>query len=101
MKVDVHPAAAVEADTADAWWRAHRADATDAFARELADALELLSRAPEMAPTYRRQRGRVVRRLLLPTSRYHLYYVVETSPARVVVLAVHGAVRGRGPHITG
>ncbi len=38
-----------------------------------------------------------VRRLLLPRTHYHLYFVDE--PARVYVIAAWNAYRGRGPRL--
>jgi hypothetical protein len=38
-----------------------------------------------------------VRRLYLPATRYHVYYVHEPELHQVVILAVWSAVRGKGP----
>ena len=38
-----------------------------------------------------------VRRLLLPKSRYHLYYEYDADSKELTVLALWGAVRGRRP----
>jgi hypothetical protein len=43
------------------------------------------------------KRGRVIRRILLPKTRRHLYYCVDDDG--VLVLPVWGAVRGRAPSL--
>lgn len=93
------PTADEQIDVADAWWRTHRPGAPDLFANELRAAKELLSSSPEAGQ--RRQHKHIpgLRRLLLPKSRYHVYYTHNPKREDVVILAVWSAVRGKRPRL--
>jgi len=81
------------------WWRANRPAARDLFIHELAGALDLLERAPNAGRRYPAGSIPGLRRLLLPSTRYHVYYVHDSEAGEVIVLAVWSAVRGRGPRV--
>lgn len=98
MKVHFTPQAIAQAEAAQKWWRRNRRLAPRLFEEELAKALQLLRGAPLAGPPYAHPRRRDVRRLLLPETRYHLYYCV-TDGDGVIVLAVWSALRGRGPQL--
>ena len=66
---------------------------------EGAGAIELLMRAPDAGRRYRALRLPGLRRLLLPATRYHVYYVHGANWRECIVLAVWSAVRGRAPHL--
>jgi len=58
--------------------------------------------AAESPQTGRRVKGRRIRglrRLLLPVTRYHVYYVYRPELAKVVMLSIWSAHRGRGPRL--
>jgi len=82
-----------------AWWREHRPAAPQLFALELADALELLAATPTLGIYYAKRRGRAIRRLLLPRSRYHIYFTYDETADVIEVCAVWQATRGRGPSL--
>ncbi len=82
-----------------AWWREHRPAARELFALELADALERLASTPTLGVFYAERRGRVIRRLLLPRSRYHVYFTHDEAADVLEVRAVWHAQRGRGPSL--
>jgi len=82
---------------ASAWWRTNRPSAPELFDHELAGAFRLLASAPDIGRRYRYGRIPGLRRLLLPRTRYHVYYVHDAEGAAAVVLAVWSAVRGRAP----
>jgi plasmid stabilization system protein ParE len=63
---------------------------------ELERALLALGEMPTLGTPYRAG-SKSVRRLLLSRTHYHLYFVQET--ARVYVLAVWSAFRGRAPKL--
>jgi hypothetical protein len=46
MKLRFTPDAAEQAEDSDRWWRRHRRDARDLFARELADVTSRIAAAP-------------------------------------------------------
>jgi plasmid stabilization system protein ParE len=68
------------------------------FDEELRAALDQLRTAPQLGSFYRVTTGQEHRRLLLPKTRYHVYYRVVISGV-VQVVAVWSALRGRGPRI--
>lgn len=80
-----------------AWWAANRKTAPDLFAHELERALGELAEAPTLGSTSEDPRLRDVRRLLLPRTRYHVYYRVAGDT--MAVLAVWHAQRGSGPRL--
>jgi plasmid stabilization system protein ParE len=67
------------------------------FYQELAAVLNLLSKAPGLGRRYTRPSVAGVRRILLRSTRYHIYYVVHEDT--VLVLAVWNAHRGTGPDL--
>jgi plasmid stabilization system protein ParE len=68
------------------------------FDEELRAALDQIRTAPQLGSAYQIMPGREHRRVLMPETRYHVYYRV-TAPDRVRVLAIWSAVRGRGPRL--
>jgi len=82
----------------DAWWRANRDKAPDLFEEELALAIRMLADAPGVGRRYPHF-ARGVRRVLLRSTRNHVYYVEQED--RVLVVAVWGAVKGAGPDLSG
>jgi plasmid stabilization system protein ParE len=81
----------------DTSWQVERPAAPALFAEELAATFSLLSSAPLAGRHYRHSTVHDVRRVLLRSSRYHVYYRVQESA--VVILAVWSAVRGTGPQL--
>ena len=98
MNIRVSSRARREADKRDAWWRANRPEAVGLFTAELLDAIELLKANPNLGQVYEAVRFDVaVRRILMPGTETHLYHARVGN--EVVVLAVWGARRGRGPRL--
>ncbi len=79
------------------WWQRERSNAPDLFLEEFGAALERLATAPSSGTAYAGGHRRDLRRLLLPRTRYHVYYVAERN--RVAVMAVWHATRGTGPRL--
>ncbi len=98
-QVVVSPQAEAQIRSIDAWWRRNRRDSPDLFSSELASAFSTLEAAPRTGKLYRRSKLRGVRRILLPTTRNHVYYLVGIEV--VIVLAVWGSVKGSGPDLEG
>jgi plasmid stabilization system protein ParE len=65
------------------------------FLDELEAAFSLIGHAPDVGRSYRRSPIVGTRRVLLPRTRYHVYYVQLEGV--VLVLAVWHAKRGSGP----
>jgi plasmid stabilization system protein ParE len=77
------------------WWRENRAAAPDLFDRELDAAVEILRHSAGAFPVYRTEGRAEVRRLLLPRSRYAVYFSIEEH--HVLFVAVWHTARGSGP----
>lgn len=90
--------ASIQIDTISDWWLEHRDKAPTLFEDELARALALLADAPQIGMRVRSRRGEV-RRLLLRSSGFHLYYAVDLRAEVVQVLAVWHVARGRAPRL--
>lgn len=95
LPVEFSDDAREQAAAASAWWRANRERAPDLFEDELAAATERLASSSSLAPVYATVGGADVRRILLPRTRYRVYFTIE--PEIVVVHAVWHTSRGRGP----
>jgi hypothetical protein len=66
------------------------------FEKELLDALDRIRAALLSGNAYLAMPGREHLRVLMPESRYQVCYRMA-GPARVRVVAIWSAVRGRGP----
>ena len=93
------PRADAQIRTIDAWWRRNRKDSPDLFADELAEAVSTLEVAPRTGSSYLHSEVKGLRRIHLPATRHHVYYLTGTDA--VVVLAVWGSVKGPGPDLKG
>lgn len=96
-RVELSPEALEQAYAIDDWWRRNRPAAPDLFVAELTVALERLEGSPLSSARYD-QAGMVgLRRLLLPRTRYHVYFTVVEDQAVVEVHAVWHSAQGKGP----
>jgi plasmid stabilization system protein ParE len=66
------------------------------FERELRAALDQIRSAPELGSIYRAMGAIDHRRVLMPGTRYHVYYRVAGAEV-IRIVAIWSAVRGRGP----
>ena len=80
-----------QAERAELWWRKHRPGARDLFRLELAHAIARVRETPEIGVAYAHPRRGQIRRLLMPRSRYHLYYRIDEDA--VVLLLLWSASR--------
>ena len=94
-RVVVTSEAAEQAHTIDDWWRRERTAAPNLFCEELASAFALLAGAPQAGRRYPHPAVPEIRRILLRSTRYHVYDKIHEDD--VIVLAVWNAVRGSGP----
>jgi plasmid stabilization system protein ParE len=86
-------------EEAVAWWREHRPAAPNAILDELERALSLLTLHPSIGAKARSPRLPGVRRILLETVGYHLYYRVRSVLHRIDILALWHSRRGEGPKL--
>jgi hypothetical protein len=80
------------------WWVTN-ADHKQLFSQEFRDAIRHLLTLPESGQIYTRSRGRVIRRWLLPKTRYHIYYRIDPNAQVLVIYSVWGATRGDAPDL--
>ena len=100
MKLVIPERAQRAIEEADAWWRENRRDAPNLFADELMTALNEVRTQPEVPRAYRKTRKGIVRRVLMPKTRRHVYYLYRRAEQGVVIVTVWGAVRGKKPNLT-
>lgn len=94
----VAPQATRHIEALDAWWRENREKAPNLFREELAAAFETITEAPALGRRFEKVSGRDVRRALMRSMRTHVYYVFDDETVSVV--AVWGAIKGRGPDLS-
>lgn len=97
VEVVVLPTALEHVRRIDDWWQRERLHSPGLFLEEFAAALQRLATAPSAGTIYTRSHRADLRRLLLPRTRHHVYYVVENE--RTAVMAVWHAARGVGPRL--
>ncbi len=97
MKVRLAPRALSEAERSKVWWQRNRPAAPDLFDEEMTAAIEQIGAAPILGAIYPSSFGRTVRRVRMPKTQNHVYYVVREN--EVVVVSVWGAPRGQGPKV--
>jgi plasmid stabilization system protein ParE len=88
------PEADEDARRIDEWWVAHR-DASNLFLEELAHALALLAAEPGIGIHVAQRDVPGLRRYLLRSTHYHLYFVYSDDV--VIVVGLWGATRGASP----
>lgn len=99
MRLAFSPEAERDAEAIDDWWRANRLDAPRLFREELAAVCEAIQHKPLILRRYAEKRGKAIYRWLLPRTRQHLYYLVESQNDLIIILRVWGARRRRGPKL--
>ena len=97
MEIVVVPEAEQQIRTVATWWRANRLAAPGLFVEELAAAIELIAGAPRIGRQVRGPAIPGLRRILLRSTRYHLYYAPSADEQRLFVLAIWSASRGSLP----
>ena len=81
-------------DAERSWWLENR-DHREIFATEIEKALEVLAILPGVGTPYAGAGVPGIRRVYLRRIACHLYYVFDDE--QVVIMALWGARRGRGP----
>ena len=77
-----------------AWWRKNRQAAPTLFEEELDDAIKKIQSRPQLGVVHDIIGGETFRRILLPKTKQHLFYVVDEANAMLVVHTIWGARRG-------
>ena len=99
MKVRFSPRAQRRVKLVATWWRKYRPSAPTLFDEELDAVIEMLQNQPMLGAEYQTRGGEIVRRTLLKQSAQHVYYSVDETNGVIVIYAVWGARRGRGPKL--
>jgi hypothetical protein len=82
----------------DLWWRSNREKAPDLFEEELAGAIDLISGSPRVGMLQSHATLANLRRVLLRSTRFHVYDVA--SDTEITVVAVWSSFRGHGPDLS-
>lgn len=89
-----------EARRMQRWWKANRPKAPKLFATELADARRRIADKPDIGQVYAvRAGGVIVRRVLMPKTRTHVFYEVWEHEGVAMIVALWGATKEHGPDI--
>jgi len=96
-RVELSPEALEHAQAIRTWWVENRPAAPDLFVDELGAAIRKLESAPRIGARYEAPGFREIRRVLLPRTRYHLYYTVDEDARLVRVHAIWHLSRGNRP----
>ena len=91
------PQGRAQAREAAEWWRNNRSKAPQLLARELRHYLKLVAETPSVGRPYQHSAIPDLRRVLLPRTKYHVYYIHHPDDAEIEVVAFWSAVRGRAP----
>jgi plasmid stabilization system protein ParE len=94
-KIIVGPDAEEDILNVDTWWRENRLAAPDLFLNELTHALALIAAPHYVGPRYVNRLYPGMRRYLMRSTRYHVYYLPRDQD--LVIVAIWGAVRGITP----
>lgn len=94
LRVEFSPEALTQVEARRAWWQENR-DNAGLFDDELADAIAYLAEHAGSLPVVMEIGPRKIRRSLLPKTRCHLYFEVESD--RVFVASAWGAIMGKPP----
>jgi len=94
-QVEFSPEARDQAESIASWWQANRPAAPTLFRDELVAAVNKLATTPSTGAAY--EPVAAIRRLLMPRSRYHVYYFIDEPSAVVQIRAVWHWSRGHGP----
>ena len=84
------------------WLRENRPGTEEAFNREfnqVTSKLTAMSAHGPIGTIYDVSHGQIIRRVLLPRMQQHLYYSIDEATDTVIIRALWGARRGRGPKL--
>ncbi|HEY5959452.1 MAG TPA: type II toxin-antitoxin system RelE/ParE family toxin [Polyangiaceae bacterium] len=98
MKLRLSELAQQQIEEIDAWWREHREAAPLLFREELREAILQIEANPELGTPYRKA-AKPYRWVLLPKTRYLLYYELDEATGVRGVATLWNARRGSGPKL--
>jgi len=89
----------VDIEAMDSWWRGHRSKAPEIFVEEFGLARNLIASHPKIYPVYKETSRGTVRRVPMPKTRNHVYYVHREAEELIIIVSVWGGPRDRGPDL--
>ncbi len=96
-RVEFSPEALGQAQRTMDWWHENRPKAPELFLDELEAAIEQLASMPHAGVSYTRSGVAGMKRLLMPRTRYHVYYTIVAESQLVRIHAIWHTSRGEGP----
>lgn len=96
-RVELSPEALEQAQAIRAWWIENRTAASNLFVDELGAAIRKLGSVPQAGARYEATVLREMRRVLMPRTRYHVYYTVDGDSRLVRIHAIWHTSRGQEP----
>ncbi len=99
MKFEISKRARRQIEKMQAWWVANRQDAPMLLLDELAEAERQLRAKPMMGTLYSPHESGDVLKILLTRTNNNLYYRYRADRDELIVLALWGAPRERGPKL--
>jgi plasmid stabilization system protein ParE len=99
FRVELSPQARAQVADINLWWAENRPAAPTLVAAEFETAIQRLSSSPESGRCHAQGKQVQVRKILMPRSRYHLYYEVDPPNRLVTILAVWHVSRGQRPEL--
>ena len=99
MKLRIGKRAQRQADKIEAWWVEHRPAAPTLFTDELAWTFQHLCQRSSAGVRWPTSRRPMLRRILMPRTENHVYFMVDEMTQTVHVLAVWGVPKGRTPKL--
>lgn len=98
-RVQITDRAKAQAREISRWWRKNRPSNPGLFREEMAAATARIATMPGTGSLYEPGDTSGMRRVLLPRTSYHIYYIAQDQPRVVTILAVWHTSRGQGPEL--
>jgi plasmid stabilization system protein ParE len=98
VKLRLSEEAQRDIETVDAWWREHRPAAPLLFRQELRAAIQQIETSPESGTPFLGAK-KPYRRVILPKSRYLLYYEYDKATGVLAVASIWSARRSTNPNL--
>jgi len=99
VSIEFAPEALEQIRAVHDWWKDHRSAAPELFREEVAATLEIIKSSPSAAKTYPFPAIPGLRRILMPRTRYHLYFSLHDQGKLIFVHALWHTSRGQGPKL--
>jgi plasmid stabilization system protein ParE len=99
VKLRIGKRAQQQADKIEAWWGKKRPAAPTLFTDELERTFRYLCQVRSPGVRWPTPRRPMLRRILMPRTENHVYFLIDETTETVQVLAIWGAPKGRTPKL--